>query len=196
MKRAVVALAVALALLALSCGKSQNPAVTNSAAPTAPSTPTATPCAVPGAGTGKVESTTSINSAALLKDVRTQGAGCPRVVFEFENAVPPYNVEYRNPPFANCGSGAAVDTSAWGATAYVSVRAEPASGADLGAAGFRQTYKGSKDIAVSSKVLRRVHETCDFESVLEWIIALDVRHPFKVTTLGSPPRIVIDISGG
>jgi hypothetical protein len=162
--------------------------------PSAP-TPTATPCAVTGAGTKRGESTKSIGATALLRAVRHDPGGCPRVVFEFENGVPPYKVEYRDPPFANCGSGAHADTSAWGAAAFLIFHATEASGADLGGAGFRQTYKGSKDIAATSPVLRRIHETCDFESVLDWVIALDARHPFKVSSVGSPPRVVIDISG-
>jgi hypothetical protein len=196
MRQFVAACLVALAFAG--CAKSGNqttPATITPLQTTSAPAPTGTPCAVAGADTKRVESTKSIGNPALLRAVRNSPAGCPRVVFEFENAVPPYRVEYRDPPFANCGSGARVDTSAWGATAFLVFHATEASGADLGGAGFRQTYKGPKDIAVSSPILRRIHETCDFESVLEWVIALDARHPFKVSSAGSPPRVVIDISG-
>jgi hypothetical protein len=35
---------------------------------------------------------------------------------------------------------------------------------------------------------------CDFEAVFEWIIGLDAKHPFDVTTFEDPPRLVIDVS--
>jgi hypothetical protein len=116
------------------------------------------------------------------------------VVFEFENAPPSYVVEYRNPPFSNCGSGARVDTSAWGSTAYLVFHSNSASGVDLSGPTFRLTYKKSKDLAPGSAILRRIRETCDFEGTLEWIVALDARHPFKVSKLSAPARLVIDIS--
>ena len=34
----------------------------------------------------------------------------------------------------------------------------------------------------------------DFESVTTWAIGLDQQRPFRITTLESPPRLVIDIS--
>ena len=167
------------------------PATTTAASATA--TPTATPCAVAGGSTATARKERS-DGPALLKDVRYAATGCPRVVFEFENAPPSYVVEYRRPPFSECGSGKQVDTSTWGAGAYLVFHSNSASGVDLSGPTFRQTYTKSKDIAVSSPILRRIRETCDFEATLEWIVALDASHAFKVSTLGSPPRLVIDIS--
>jgi hypothetical protein len=34
----------------------------------------------------------------------------------------------------------------------------------------------------------------DFEGVMAWVIGLDAQRPFTVTTLSSPPRVVVDVS--
>jgi putative hemolysin len=199
MRRLAAVLVVGLVLAGCSSKKQAEPAASETPAATATATagtptPTATPCAVPGATTQAVEESGS-GKQALLNDVGAATTTCPRVVFAFEN-IPPvsYVVEYRNPPFSNCGSGARVDTSGWGSSAYVVFHSNQASGVDLTGPTFRQTYKKSKDIAVASPVLRRVYETCDFEGTLEWVIALDARHSFKVSKLTGPPRLVVDIS--
>jgi hypothetical protein len=193
MRRIVLALVV---LAVTGCGRSNDqatPAVTSTATAEASATPTATACTVAGASTTPARNERT-DGPALLKDVRYAVAFCPRVVFEFENRPPSYVFEYRQPPFAECGSGKAVDTSTWGASAYLVFHSNAASGVDLSGTTFRQTYTKSKDIAVSSPILRRLRETCDFEATMEWIVALDERHAFKVSTLQSPPRLVIDIS--
>ena len=194
MKAVVVAASLVLVIAGCSSKKAAEPtSPPASTATTAPS-PTASPCAVPGADVRSARSDAGSGTQAHLRDVRYATTPCPRVVFEFENAPPAYRVEYRSSPFSNCASGKPVDTSTWGATAYVVFHSNSASGVDLTAPTFRQTYTKSTDIAVSSRILHRIRETCDFEATLEWVIALDARHPFKVTTLRSPPRLVIDVS--
>jgi hypothetical protein len=39
----------------------------------------------------------------------------------------------------------------------------------------------------------QVKASCDFEGVTAWAIGASGRQRFKVTTLASPPRIVIDV---
>jgi len=193
----ILAATVSMVALLGACASRSTPAAkspTPAASATAATTPTATPCAVAGASTQPAQSTAGPSKQALLRDVRFTASACPRVVFEFENAPLSYTVEYRNPPFSNCGSGARVDTSGWGSAAYVVFHSNSASGVDLSGPTFRRTYTKSNDIAPASSILRRIHETCDFEGTLEWVVALDVRHPFKVSTLTAPPRLVIDIS--
>jgi hypothetical protein len=151
---------------------------------------------VTGAATVRSQAPSPAAGQALLRDVRYSTSACPRVVFEFENHAPSYAVGYAKPPFANCGSGERVDNSSWGASAYLVVHSNAASGVDLSGPTFRQTYTKSTDIAVSSGILRRIHETCDFEGVLEWVVALGERHAFRASTLTSPARLVIDFSQG
>jgi len=46
---------------------------------------------------------------------------------------------------------------------------------------------GSPEAIVEAK------QTCDFEGVVEWALGTDRVAPFRVTTLSSPSRIVIDV---
>lgn len=158
--------------------------------------PTATPCALDGAGEATVVDDRAVTDVPLLTEVRFDPEGCPRVVFVFENELAPYSIGYDEPPFAECGSGEGISTGAWGASGYIVFHSDTASGVDLSGETFRETYTGDEDIEVSAPILRRIRRTCDFEATLEWVIALDERRPFKVSTLTGPPRIVIDVAAG
>lgn len=131
---------------------------------------------------------------APLTDVRYDDDGCPRIVLEFSAHEPDYLVGYAEPPFSECGSGDAVPTTAWGATAYLTVRLEPSGTADLTKEEAPPTYEGSRDIDVGGQVLKHMQIICDFEAQLTWLIGLDERHDFRVFTLDDPSRVVIDIS--
>jgi hypothetical protein len=115
-------------------------------------------------------------------------------VLEFENHVPSYKVGYVDPPIEECGSGDEAPTEDWGSDAYLSIRLEPASSADM-TQELRMTYEGPRDFDIDGPVLKHLKKTCDFEAVMEWVIALDTEHDFKVDTFDDPPRLVIDISG-
>lgn len=187
--------AVCVALLAVGCA--QDPEVT--ASPTPEPTVLATECVLDGASTDE-QSVPPDGFPAYLTDVRVNDAlgvapdTCARVVFEFENEVPAYSVAYEAPPFAECGSGEPVDTSEWDADAYLVARLEPASGVDLSMDPYRETYTGDTSFDVDGDILRHVRRTCDFEALLEWIVAVDSEHDFRVFTLSDPTRIVIDIA--
>jgi len=192
----VCAAALLVAVAAVGCSSRPAPSAEPSAStPLATSPPpTATPCVVAGAEMTPARRSAASGEQALLADVRYSTGACPRVVFQFENRTPSYLVEYREPPFAQCASGQVVDTSGWGAGAYLVVHSNDAAGVDTTHPTFRQTYTKSKDIAISSAILRRLHETCDFEATLEWVIGLDARRPYKVSVFSSPPRLVVDVA--
>ncbi len=116
------------------------------------------------------------------------------MVFEFEDHEPDYVVEYAEPPFSECGSGDAVSTIGWGASAYLTVRLEPSGTADLTKEDAPLTYEGRREIDVSGEILKHLQVVCDFEAVLEWVVGLDERRDFTVFTLDDPPRVVVDIS--
>lgn len=170
------------------------------AAPTAQPTategePTATPCAVEGATTeGKSSEGTPPHSSMI--EVRPSDDDCPRVTFEFEgDQISGYKVAYVDPPITDCGSGAEVDTSAWGAEAFLEVRLEPSGGPDLSNDRGEPTYTGSRDITIEDgEILKRLKVSCDFEAVFTWVIGLDSERAFAVTTLDDPARLVVDIS--
>lgn len=182
---------VVLVLLCAACSRKQ--AAPPLASPTASvtATPTATACTLEGGqdqrsdrGTGEI---------ALVTDVRPNADDCPRVVFEFKDHVAGYKIGYADPPFTECGSGETIPTSSWNATAYLDVHLEPSASVDLTQNG-EQTYSGPRDIAANGAVLKHLKVTCDFEAVFDWIIGLDSKHDFKVSTLDNPARLVIDIS--
>lgn len=133
-------------------------------------------------------------SIALLEDVRINHQGCPRIVFEFSEANPTYEVRYQEPPFSECGSGDQVSTADWGAEAYLLVSHEPANPVDMDQEGAPATYEGSFDISPGGRIVKRVRNICRFEAHMDWVIGLDEERPFKVSTLSDPPRIVVDLS--
>lgn len=191
-RAARIALLVVGLVAAASCDRGEEP---DDIAATPEATPAATPCVLDGGAEETVESDRRVSDTPLLNDVRFNTKGCPRVVFAFENEVPPYTIGYDDPPFAECGSGEEISTTGWGASAFLAFHSDTASGVDLSGPTFRITYEGDKDIDVGSSILRRIRETCDHEATLEWVIALDERRPFKVFALADPPRIVVDIDG-
>lgn len=157
-------------------------------------TPAPTPCAIRNGSTDAQRSNTMPETAPLT-DVRVSPKeNCPQIVFEFSSHEPDYVVEYAEGPFSECGSGEPVSTDSWNATAYLTVRLEPSSTADLSKEDVPQTYDGPRDIEVDGDVLKHLKVICDFEAVLEWVVGLDARHDFTVFTLPDPARIVIDIS--
>jgi hypothetical protein len=192
MRRTIPAVCTLLVLLGSACGKDETPTVTAPPTSTESATPAPTPCALEGGSTTSREGTSQ--QVGPVIDVRPNAEGCPRVVFEFKDAVPGYKVAYKQVPFSECGSGAEVSTASWDADAFIDVRLEPSGGPDFANDG-EPYYKGPRDIAVDGDVLKHLRVICDFEGVFEWVIGLDAQHPFDVTTFDEPPRLVIDISG-
>ena len=133
------------------------------------------------------------SSTALLERVAIgRHEGYDRVVFEFREGVPGYRVEYVEPPLHEDGSGAPVRVAG---SAFVVVRMEPASGFDLSVPEGELVYKGPRRLSGSdagTSVVREVVRTGDFEAVLTWAVGLSDRVDFRVRTLQSPPRLVVD----
>jgi len=190
-KRTLACLFV-FALLFTACSKKDAAEPTASADASATATPTPTPCVLQG-GSQTQQSDSGTGEIALVTDVRPNAEGCPRVVFEFKDHVAGYKIGYAEPPFTECGSGATIQTSSWHATAFIDVHLEPSASVDLTHNG-EQTYSGPRDIDANGAVLKHLKVTCDFEAVFDWIIGLDAKHDFKVSTLDNPARLVIDIS--
>ncbi len=196
MSRRLVVVGFLLTLMVAACGGGDDGENT-AATPTGGATPEPTPCAIQDGSTEAQESGTSPPTSPVT-DVRYSPArgegGCPRIVFEFEDTVPAYQVEYATGPFSECGSGEDVPTDSWGAGAFLTVRLEPSGSADLSKPDAPQTYDGPRDIDIGGKVLKHMKVTCDFEAVFSWVVGLDARHDFSVFTLDDPSRVVIDIS--
>ena len=127
---------------------------------------------------------------ALLTDVRLgEHEGYERIVFEFlPGSRPGYRVRYVRPPIVEDASGMVVDVDG---EAFLSIRIEPASGFDL-TGDLGEVYTGPTRIDGDGTIEELVR-TGDFEAVLNWVAGLEERVPFRVSRLGGPPRIVVDV---
>jgi hypothetical protein len=130
-----------------------------------------------------------LTGTPVLKDVRMgvhpENGGWERIVFEFEGGLPGAEVRYV-PSISGCGSGMAVSLQG---TAVLSVRFEGAAQHnEAGQSTFApQTIDGPGNTILEAK------QWCDFEAVLGWAMGVKADQNFKVTTLDSPPRLVIDV---
>jgi hypothetical protein len=190
-----------VALFAVSgCGgsdKASPPTLGSTVPPSAPSTATTTDTnaidPLAGAATTPVEAAASGSDTALLERIAVgRHEGYDRVVFQFQNGLPGYRVEYVQPPLKEDGSGKPVSVKG---SAIVSVRMEPASGFDLNTGEGVMTSKGPKRIDGSSagtSVVQELVRTGDFEAVLNWAIGLSDKVDFRVRTTTSPDRLIVD----
>lgn len=132
----------------------------------------------------------NFSGQALLKDVRIgvhpEQGGWERIVFEFNGpSLPPAKVEYVQTAAA-CGSGQPVSLSG---TAVLQVRISQSAAHD--SAG--KVTVGSTDSKGPGNTILQAKQTCDFEGTVTWHLGLKGKQNFKVTTLQSPTRLVIDI---
>jgi len=66
--------------------------------------------------------------------------------------------------------------------------------ADLSKENAPATYTGPTSIeAAGATRIQQVRRTGDFEAVLTWVIGLDKKRPFHVTTQDNPVRVVVDV---
>ena len=144
-----------------------------------------------GASTESSAGRSEITETALLTDVRSaRQVGYDRVVFEFSNGVPGYEVGYVERPVVSDGSG---DEVAVEGGAVLRIRMEPALDADLTQESAPRTYTGPTRFSPDTAVIDELVRTGGFEAVLTWAAGVDAERPFRVTTLAGPPRIVIDV---
>ena len=200
---ASLVLTLALAAAGSSCGGSDEGA-SNGTAPPAVSTTTPPTTTAPGdtggidqlegAGTEPVSATATGDGIALLERVALgRHEGYDRVVFQFQNALPGYRIEYVEPPLYEDGSGDPVDVEG---SAFLLVRMEPASGFDLETGEGQLVYEGPRRIGgaqAGTSTVREVVRTGDFEAVLSWVVGVGDRVDFRVLTLDRPLRLVVDL---
>jgi len=150
-------------------------------------------CTLPGAAT-TAQSTAATTPVALLTDLTyAVHDGCDRIVFQFRDGdVPGYQVGYKPGPFNKGESDEPLEVQG---AAYLVVRFDKAAGVDLTSPNAMPTYTGPRTITMTG--LTHVDEIVnaeDFEGVLTWVVGLDAQRPFAVSTLSSPPRVVVDLS--
>jgi hypothetical protein len=198
-----IAAALAAATLGLAaCGDEQTASTSPTSPTTSPTTPTTPPAAttptttapgidpMEGAGTAPATASAENEETALLTTVRAaRHEGYDRVVFEFRNALPGYDVRYVEKPVHADGSGDVVPVDG---AFVVQVRMENALDADLRDPAAPMTYTGPQRFDPGTPEVAELARTGGFEGVLTWVAGLRDRVDFRVTTLDAPPRLVVD----
>jgi hypothetical protein len=160
--------------------------------------PTAEPCLF--AGTLEPKKANVGAAAMLLTDVRVGAHGCfERVVFELRpratrpEGPPGYTVEYQPGPITEDPTDKPVPVKG---SAFLVVRLD-AMGFDLSREDAPATYTGPPAVEVAGTTrVQQVRKAGDFEGVTTWVIGLDSKRPFRVTTEPSPTRLVVDVGDG
>lgn len=165
---------------------------TSTSRPSPSSAGTAPTTTAPFAGTTDPTTIPAGRGTALLTAVRSGvQPGYDRVVFEFDGTgLPGVAVAYTPRPIRADASG---DEVAIEGDAVLVVRMSPAAGVDLSGNTAIITYTGPTRLAPRQANVVEIVRTGDFEGVLTWAIGLRARTAYRVLTLESPSRVVIDI---
>jgi hypothetical protein len=187
-------LLVITALLLGGCGGTDDDAATTSVATTVTpvTTGATTEPVLAGASTEPAVWKSASDGVKLLTAVRAAvHPGFDRLVFEFRNGFPGYDVRYVEPPIRANGSGDQVPVAGG---AVLVIRTDPALDADLTKTSAPRTYRGPTRFSPDARAIVEVVRTGGFEAVLTWAAGVDERQPFRVTRLESPARLVIDVA--
>jgi hypothetical protein len=203
LRTAVVAALMALLLVAVACGDDEEMGPSPSASPsgTAGGTGTPTPATTVPVGSAsptdepfsgartpvQVVATPSMWQA-LLKDTRTAThTTFDRFTLEFDIAPPGYKVEYVKPPILADPSGKEVTIDG---KAFLQITIQGAVGYYLNT---ENPYTGPNELKPGLPYLVEAELTGDFEAVLTWVLGVNEEADFRVVTLVSPPRLVVDV---
>jgi len=145
---------------------------------------------MPGASTKPVVVPATNRVTALLTSVRAaRHEGYDRVVFQFANTLPGYDVRYVKRPVHQDGSGKVIRVRG---TRIVQIRMLNALDADLTKSGAPLTYTGPTRFSPRTPEIAELVRTGGFEAVLTWAVGLRDRVDFRVISLEAPSRLVID----
>jgi hypothetical protein len=165
-------------------------------ATTATQTPTTTQAApgidaMAGASTQPVVKPATNTRTALLTAVRAaRHEGYDRIVFEFANVLPGYDVRYVPAPVHQDGSGDVVPVKG---SALLRITMRNALDADLAKPSAPPTYTGPQRFDPGTPQIAELVRAGGFEATLSWVAGLRDRVDYRVTTLTSPPRLVVDV---
>jgi hypothetical protein len=125
---------------------------------------------------------------ATLVSTRTgMHEGFDRIVFEFDERVPGYHIEYIDRPVRKCGSG---DVTELAGDGWLEIKIYPARAhTDEG----RPTLTEREHI-LNLPVLLELEMTCDFEGEVIWVAGVASPQRYQVRELNSPPRLIVDIA--
>ena len=143
-----------------------------------------------GASTRPVHVNATNKQTALLVAIRaSRHEGFDRVVFEFRNGLPGYDVQYVSRPVHQDPSG---KTMSIAGNFAVQIAMHNASDADLSKPSAPATYTGPRRIRPGTPEIVELARTGAFEGVLTWVAGLQDRVDFRVIALTSPDRLVVD----
>ncbi len=187
MRAAVIAVAALALLSACGTGSGRKAQTTASTAVASSTTAVASTTTAPGSTTPvSVAPTHPTTHLVAVRAARQDTVD--RVVFEFSDRVPGYDVAYSSKPIMGT-SGKVVPLA--GAAALV-VRMEAASSFDIDTG--KPTYAGPRTLKpADARAVEEVSQVEDFEGVLTWALGVKSQLGFRVSTLASPPRLVIDV---
>jgi hypothetical protein len=150
-------------------------------------------CSLSDSGTTARTAPASTSTSLLTAVQAAVHDGCDRIVFAFRDGAPPgYDVQYKPGPFTRGESQEPLDVQG---AAYLVVRLDKASGLDSSSPMSTASYTGPRVLTgLGLTHAAEVVNAEDFEGVMTWVVGLDSQRPFTVTTLNSPPRVVVDVS--
>jgi len=151
----------------------------------------AAPDGAPFEGTaGEVREDADVSGVAVQRDLRAaRNDGFDRIVFEFEDELPGYDLSYVDQPVRECGSGEVVPIEGDG---WLRVRFEPARAHEFVGEEARVTVS-DRSRRLDLPVATEAHVTCDYEAVLEWVVGVRSPNHYRVLELREPARLVVDI---
>jgi hypothetical protein len=186
--RAAVLSAIGILLLA-GCGDKENPQPTG----TTTNETTNEAGALLGGSTRPKAVKSTNTETALLTDVRVgRHPSFDRVVFEFRNSLPGYDVSYVKRPVREDPSGRVVKVAG---RFVLEVVMRNALDADLSQESAPRTYTGPNRLKPGTRQIAELVRAGGFEAVLTWVAGLNNRTPFRVDRLQDPPRLVVDSAG-
>jgi hypothetical protein len=197
LRTAVVAL-TALLLVGVACGDDDEEMPSPSAAPTEDATRTrtatpdddASPTDEPFSGGRtpvQVVATPSMNQAQLKEVRAAEHTTFDRFTLEFDIAPPGYKVEYVEPPILADPSGQEVTIDG---TAFLQITIQ---GAVADYLNTDDPYTGPDELNPGLPNLVEAELAGDFEAVLSWVLGVKEEADFRVLTLESPARLVVDV---
>lgn len=189
-----------LALLAVACGREPESPAPGAGAPPGSRTDTVASDSVPSAAGGTatigpdtawtagiVDLEPAAGGIATLRSVRAaRHDEFDRVVWELSGPAPGVHVEYVDRPVRQCGSGDPVPLPG---DAWLEVRLEPA---------VAHTEEGRPTMVERRAepglpLVLEIVQTCDFEAVVAWAVAVRSPERFRVSALTDPTRVVVDL---
>ena len=124
---------------------------------------------------------------ATLQALRVaKNDGFDRVVFEFQERVPGYRLQYVDKPVRGCGAG---DLRHIAGDSWLEVRFSPASAhTESGEPSLR-----TRELRPALSSIREIERTCDFDGVVTWVVGTPSPRRYRAYELSAPPRLVVEI---